>query len=251
MCRIGQGALLSALLVCLGSSPGTASAVCPGEFERTQAMIQRIEQEFPLRASSDELSRYIQRLGMDLVRASGRGSKLSWRFLVQRDYSINAFSIGSGYVYVSDGTVSAVKNEDELAAIIAHEIGHQLVGHFCDRPGAGAYTGLTGIFNWPWSESSQQYGVERQQVGSLTQEIDPRKEEEADRYATRILEAAGFDPRAMLDVARSLPNRANFMHLKDRRRIGSLEGLLAGLESKPRRHYSVEFKRLRRSLAGK
>jgi predicted Zn-dependent protease len=249
MLKIGLGTALGGLLGCLSLSPGTAQAVCPGEFERTQAMIQRIEQEFPLRSSSDELSSYIQRLGTSLVRASGRGSKLNWRFLVQRDYSINAFSIGSGYIYVSDGAVATVKNEDELAAIIAHEIGHQLSGHFCDRPGAGG-AGQSAIFPWTWSAPPQRYGVERQQVGSLTQEIDPHKEDEADRYATRILEAAGFDPHAMLDVARSLPNRANFMHLKDQRRIGSLENLLTGLDSKPRRH-SAEFKRLRRSLAGK
>ncbi len=237
------------LLAGLSLSPGAAMAVCPGEFEATQAMIQRIQQEFPLRASSDEISSYIQRLGASLVRASGRGTKLSWRFLVQRDYAVNAFSIGSGYIYVSDGTLASVNTEDELAAILAHEIGHQLSGHFCERNG-GSYAGRSGLFPWLWSAPQQDYGVQRQQVGSLTQEIDPRKEEEADRYATRILEAAGFDPRAMLEVTRNLPNSANFRHLKDQRRIDSLENLLAGLRSKPRR-YSQEFKRLRRGFAGK
>ncbi|HYE35736.1 hypothetical protein [Methylocaldum sp.] len=40
--------------------------------------------------------------------------------------------------------------------------------------------------------------------------IDPRKELEADQYALDILWEAGFDPRAMLEIAKRLPAHSSF-----------------------------------------
>ncbi|HYE37312.1 M48 family metalloprotease [Methylocaldum sp.] len=92
----------------------------------------RVNQEWPQHPSNDELSRYIQFLGERLGRTSPSGRSIPWRFSVLRDHSPYAFAIGSGFVYVADGAFTFARNESELAAILAHEIGHQLAAHFCE-----------------------------------------------------------------------------------------------------------------------
>lgn len=41
----------------------------------------------------------------------------------------NAFTIGGGYIYIFEGLMNAVKNESELAMVIAHELAHCTAGH--------------------------------------------------------------------------------------------------------------------------
>src|SRR5262249_23582413 len=78
------------------------------------------------------------------------------------------------------------RSEAEVAAILAHEMGHELAGHF--RPGSGTKPWLGGMR----SSSSGKDEV----IGSVHQRIDPEKELEADRISIEILRRAGYDPHA-------------------------------------------------------
>lgn len=49
---------------------------------------------------------------------------IKYRFRIYDSGDINAFSITGGRVYVSRKLITAVKNEDELAGVLAHELGH-------------------------------------------------------------------------------------------------------------------------------
>jgi beta-barrel assembly-enhancing protease len=46
---------------------------------------------------------------------------------------VNAFSIPGGHIYVSSGLLDFVENESELAAVLAHEVGHVVAGHASNR----------------------------------------------------------------------------------------------------------------------
>ena len=96
------------------------------------------------------------------------------------------------------------------------------------------------IFTTP---ETRQY---RTSVGSLTQIIDPVKEQQADQIALGILRAGGFDPRAMLDVSRRLPP-GKTSHFTDAIRIKTLEQAVANM---PRVSVgsSEEFLKIKRAL---
>jgi len=70
-------------------------------------------------AANDELTRIGERLLAGLPPTG-----LHYRFRIYDSGEVNGFSIGGGRVYVSRKLVAAIKNEDELAGVIAHEIGH-------------------------------------------------------------------------------------------------------------------------------
>ena len=192
------------------------AAFCPEERARARASVVRISEEWPQRPAADEVSRYVQALGERLGRSAPGKGTVSWRFTVLRDEAPFAFAIGYGYVYVTDGTLAFARTESEFAAVLAHEMGHQLAGHFCRRP-------KEGLFGSPPPVEAP--------VGSLSQVIDLGKEQEADRLAVRILGAAGFIPDAMYTVAERLPKSRAYGHGQgDDRRLAALKKVLRGKE---------------------
>ena len=229
-------ALAGSVLAC--STSVRAGEDWPGERENAAATARRIELEWPL-AGSSPVTDYIRGLGGELGRASPR-SDAHWRFTVVRDLGVNAFAIGDGRIYVTEGVVTFADDEAEVAAILAHEMGHELAGHL--RP----QRRKTGFFGG----SSQR--EEATTVGSVTQPLDPEKEMEADRTSLDLLERAGLDPRGALTVAERLTRQAGDAgrHFADAARIERLRELLAGRDVGGRRD-SAQFRALKSSLAAR
>lgn len=246
------GGFMLAVWLLASMAGGCASAggdgLCAGERERAQKMRQDILREWPLRSSADEATQYVQELGVRLAGyAGGRGRVVPWRFALVRNLAPNAFSIGAGYVYVTEGAVTFANNESELAAILAHEIGHELAGHFCGAAGSAGSGGFFDIFFSELPPPPQAHEVAG--VGSLRQTIDPFKEQQADEIAVSILRVAGYDPNAMLEVARRLPAGGE-THLLDPARIRSLERQLARFPPLGEQRDSAQFQEIKRLLAG-
>lgn len=236
---------LTGLLVLTGlffSGGGLANpSLCEGEQDRTRAQFQLIELEWPLRGSGDPVTQYLQQLGFRLAQLAMAGRAISWRFSVVRNLAPNAFSIGGGYVFITDGAVNFVQNESELAAILAHELGHELAGHFCGASDLNDSNSLFDIFSAVKIEE-RQVGI-----GSLTLTIDPVKEQEADQIALSILQAGGYDPQAMLEVARRLP-KGNPVHLMDSKRLQALKNILTKIPP-TKTQDSEDFLTIKRTLA--
>jgi len=233
-------AVLGGLL--LSAGPQLAHGLCFGELERAKDTRQRIDQEWPLRSSGDEATQYLQDFGIRLARYSTGGDTIPWRFFVVRNLAPNAFSIGAGMIYITEGAITFVRNESELAAIIAHELGHELAGHFCNQATYSDSHGLFDIFPAAPPTERQEVGA-----GSVRQTIDPAKEEQADQIAISILKAAGYSPLALLQVARRLPSGGE-THLLDSRRIQALDRILDGYRDVPAHPDSEDFKVVRREL---
>lgn len=214
---------------------------CLEERQHADSAFKRIENEWPLRGSADAVTQYVQKLGVRLAHVRTYGQYIPWQFFIVRNLAPNAYSIGGGYVFVTEGAISLAQNESELAAILAHEIGHELAGHFCENSAISDIGGLFDIFSVP---ENQQY---RAGIGSMTQIIDPVKEQQADRIALSILRAGGYDPRAMLEAARRLP-MGNTGPPMDSHRLQSLESSLAKMPPVKVRD-SDDFRTIKRILA--
>ncbi len=114
------------------------------------------------------LAAYVAGIGGRLVAAAGTGGR--WRFVVTDEADPNAFALPGQRVLVTRGMLALAGDEAEVAAVLAHEIAHVVVGHASGRPPAN-------------------------RVAS---------EAEADRLALRFLAAAGYDPRAQPDLQATL-----------------------------------------------
>jgi predicted Zn-dependent protease len=180
------------------------------------------------------VTRFVRSLGERLARAAGP-SPFPWTFTVIRNRAANAFSIGGGRVYVNEGTPFVCDDEAELAAILAHEMGHELAGHF---RGADAEDVSGG-------RRDGAPGDARRTMGSVHQRVDPAREREADRFSIEILRRAGYDPHAALSVARRLAVRTPGGLSPDASRLRALGELLDGVPATGTRNTEA-FRRLRR-----
>ncbi|MGK2959445.1 MAG: M48 family metallopeptidase [Acidimicrobiales bacterium] len=215
---------------------------CSGEQEAAEVTRQQLDSEWPLRGSGDALSSYIKALGNRVASRNDRSRAIDWRFHVVRNKAVNAFSIGAGNIYITDGAVNFVQNESELAGILAHEMGHELGGHFCRA------SFLRSLYDDLFGASDESREVRITGIGSIKQVIDPDKEREADKLAVRILDAGGFNPRAMIDLPRRLSSPETITHLFDPDRMKYLESYLANTPP-VKAPSSEEFLKIKRALA--
>ncbi|MBM4081142.1 MAG: hypothetical protein FJ278_15675 [Planctomycetes bacterium] len=74
-------------------------------------------------AQAPELVAYVDRVGQRLAAVSDRPDIL-YTFKVVDDDSINAFTVGYGYIYLNTGLIARMDNEAQFASVIAHELGH-------------------------------------------------------------------------------------------------------------------------------
>jgi predicted Zn-dependent protease len=77
---------------------------------------------------NEVLQNYVQSIGESLALKSHRPN-LVYRFTVLDSPDINAFALPGGYIYINRGLMSFLSSEEELAAVLGHEIGHVTARH--------------------------------------------------------------------------------------------------------------------------
>ena len=135
--------------------------------------------------------------------AQAPGPDFPYQAKVVNSAEINAFALPGGYVYVNRGLISAVRNEAELAGVLAHEIAHVAERHGTEQAtkAYGAQAGV-GILAQLLGGRDRRLGVPEQIIGSLGvnaafMKFSRDAEHEADRVGAQIMARAGYDPMAM------------------------------------------------------
>jgi predicted Zn-dependent protease len=150
----------------------------------------------------------VERIGQRCARASLRQTLL-YKFHVVASREINGFSLPGGHVYVTTALLK-LANDNELASVLAHEIGHIVARHSLKTlkkrqeyndiaKSIGALTGIAG-------DIGRDLGVTLGQIvgeGFLT--FHSRDEErEADFLGVRGMAKAAFDPQGMISMFQKL-----------------------------------------------
>lgn len=150
-----------------------------------------------------QLRSMVNRVGARLVPYTERPD-VNYTFTVLDSDEVNAFALPGGFVYVTRGLLALANSEDELAAVMAHEIGHVTARHSAERYSRGAVAGLgAGIIAilLDSKEAGQLLGVGG---GLYLASYSRSQEHEADSLGIRYIAKAGYDPDAMSDFLVSL-----------------------------------------------
>ena len=83
------------------------------------------------------LSNYVNQVGQKLARTSG--VNLPYEFVVLNNTSPNAWALPGGKIAINSGLLAALRNEAELAAVLAHEVAHAAAGHGVQREQRGLW----------------------------------------------------------------------------------------------------------------
>jgi len=161
----------------------------------------RVKEELTLMADEPVQER-VRDIGAKLAAVCDR-QELVYEFTAVEDKELNAFSLPGGYVFINEGLIKAVKSDDELAAVLAHEIAHITARHAVKRYETNLGVQLIQLATLAAARSSAAGGLGvAMQAARLA--YARQDELDADRLAVRYLKAAGFNPAAALTVLERL-----------------------------------------------
>ncbi len=107
---------------------------------------------------------------------------------------VNAFTLPGGYIFVCSGLIEFSKSPEEVAAVVAHEIGHVEKRHVIERLKRefGKTMLLSVLGGSGGGEMIRSIGS-----SSISATFNRQQEREADRYALRLMEQSRIDPEHM------------------------------------------------------
>ncbi len=108
------------------------------EREVGEKLVYEVRQAFPLLEEPD-ISQYITSLGDEVLSVAG-GQYFKYRFYVIKSSQFNAFSAPSGMIFFYSGLITKMESENELIAVLAHEIGHSVKRHIASGQKEGTYS---------------------------------------------------------------------------------------------------------------
>ncbi|MDO9588106.1 MAG: M48 family metallopeptidase [Brevundimonas sp.] len=189
------------------------------------------------RVSSDAAANArIRRVGDRIVQAAGLSDR-RWDYALFVSESPNAFVLPSGKIGVTTGLLALVRNDDQLATVLGHEVGHVVARHAAERYSTTAITGT--VLRAGQSLAGDQaraagaIGGLGAQLGFLLP-FSRNHELEADRLGVDYLQRAGFRTSEAVALWRlmaaqrqgSTPEFAS-THPSDANRIAALEQYIA------------------------
>jgi len=137
-----------------------------------------------------------------MIRASAITREVGgeWEVVVFEDESLNAFALPGGKIGVHTGLLNLVDNQDQLAVVIGHEVGHVMARHSNERLSqqAGTNLGISLIQAIATPQSALgQTAVGLLGIGAQYGVIMPFSrlhESEADTIGLDLMAKAGFNP---------------------------------------------------------
>ncbi len=123
-----------------------------------------------------------------------KGYEFEWEYSVVQSDQANAFCLPGGKVVVLTGLLDVVKNDDQLAAVIAHEVAHVLAHHASERIARERMVGR----------------------GLLSLSYNRQQETEADHIGLFLMTFAGYDPDEAVEFWKEMQRaRGDAIHLPE------------------------------------
>lgn len=157
--------------------------------------------------SNNQYQALVDNVGNKLVNSSiAKQTPYKYEFHLLADpNTINAFALPGGQIFITFALFSKLENEDQLAGVLGHEIGHVLGRHSAERIAESEYwQGLTTA----GSVGADMGGV-ISGIGQNTLLTNGRDDElESDDLGVRFMLKAGYNPEEMIGVMEILKSAA-------------------------------------------
>jgi predicted Zn-dependent protease len=180
------------------------------EYYLGRAVAAKILAQYPL-SKNQGLNSYINEVGQTVARKSTRPRPYKgYHFAVLESSTPNSFACPGGIIFITKGMIKTCANEDQLAAVLAHE-----VAHVANKDGIGSISKArwTEVITTAGTEAAKQYGGSLGQLVTLFEgALDDvfktvivngysrAAEEKADSAGVEMLKSSGYNPAAMLAI---------------------------------------------------
>ncbi len=170
--------------------------------------VPQMTQEYGGLYPSDQVQTLAKKVGIHLVHtfntyveSQGMGNPYQFDFHVLKDpNAINAFALPGGQVFITQGLLSRLKSEDQLAGVLGHEIGHVVYRHSSEQMAKTEfYQGLAG------AATAAAGDLGASQIANYVAQVRLLKfgrgdELESDEFGVKYMTQAGYNPEAMIEV---------------------------------------------------
>jgi predicted Zn-dependent protease len=156
-----------------------------------------------------ETQSFVETVGGGLARSSERPD-LPWQFNVVDHNDPNAYSLPGGKVSFTRGLFSRLSSEDQVAAVLGHEIGHVAARHAVSAASRQALIGLVISVSGSVLQGRRNQGpgailmAERAGAALLLTKYSRDQERQADELGMKYMAKAGYNPKAFVEVMQIL-----------------------------------------------
>ncbi|MGJ0490526.1 M48 family metallopeptidase [Methylobacter sp.] len=205
--------IASLLAACAVSPTGRNQLVFMPDAQINQMGLQAfdtLKQEKPI-SNNARYTQVARCIAQALTREAGGGN---WEVVVFEDQSPNAFALPGNKIGVHTGMIQLVENQDQLAAVIGHEIGHVQARHSNERVSQemAVSQGMALI----QAVSAPQTALGQTAIGLLgigaqygvLMPYSRTHESEADIIGVDLMAKAGFDPRQSINLWQKMDQTA-------------------------------------------
>jgi predicted Zn-dependent protease len=203
-----------------------------------------------------KLTEYVNQVGQTTVLASNKSSTYNgYRFAVFEDDAPNAYGTPGGMILISTGMLKLIENEDELAAVCAHEVEHVVQDHPTKAvKGETKKAALSNIAKFYAAKALEEtteipkefftgmvdsFGnVLGDVIKAVNNGYEKKTEYEADKGAVSTLHTAGYNVEALKTIISKLPHNekdSNYgaIHPTPKERIDAIEKEIKALKITP------------------
>jgi predicted Zn-dependent protease len=225
------------IAACATSPLGRKQLILVSDGEISQAAVasyQKMQQQVPSSKNPKQVA-YVQCIANAITREiptlKAKGQlriPSSWEVTVFDSKEVNAFAMPGGKMGVFTGLLTVAKTQDQVAAVMGHEVSHVLAGHSAERYSdqvAGQVGGAV---------VQVATGIDGQLVGAAANAFfllpfSRTHETEADLLGLDLMASAGFDPREAITLWQNMaraggqkPPELMSTHPSDQTRIQNL-----------------------------
>ena len=244
--RLALAGLTALLAACATSPTGRNQLLLYSDAELDQmgaASFEQQKQEVPV-SSNGVTNRYVECVADAIVAQLEPSQRTGWEVRVFESKDVNAFALPGRKIGVFVGLLQVATTQDQLAAVIGHEVGHVLAQHGNERVSQQSVAQI--------SQAAVAAAVSSSNMGTQTGQMvmaglglgaqygvllpfSRTHESEADTIGIELMAKAGFDPRASVVLWQNMgaaaggaaPPEWASTHPANQTRIDNLESHMA------------------------
>ena len=184
--------------------PGSSAITLQQERELGEQVLSQVQGRWQF-VQDPAVNNYVNRIGKRILQSLDP-QPFEYRFFVLNTPDVNAFAVPGGLVFINSGLILLVENEDELASVICHEIGHVVARHIAKRSEKSQIISLASL-----GAILAAVLVGGQAAGAITTttlaasqtamlKYSREDEEEADYLGLKFMMRAQYDTRCMITM---------------------------------------------------
>ncbi len=158
--------------------------------------------------TNKKLQNKLQKVGKRITTKSiAKKTNYTFNFyLLNNKRTLNAFALAGGKIFITKALLFKLKNEDQLASILSHEIAHVLAKHSNEKISESNFWSLLFIGD---DTGKRFYKFTQKTIANNLLINRPKDEFESDELGIQLMIAAGYNPNCLIEVINILNNNTS------------------------------------------